>query len=189
MAQMPYICLYLSYLDSFQGLPDAALGKLVRAMLQYAATGELPQLTGPARILWPMIRSQLDRDREKYRDRCETNRINGAKGGRPPKNPSVILETEGFFEEPKKAKEKEKDKEKNNDNENENVNKNEKENPAKQEPVIRRDWETELFARRAERIRREKGVSEDTEAGSVTPLGIPEYLRADSQGPGRWPPV
>lgn len=125
MAQMPYICLYLSYLDSFQGLPDAALGKLVRAMLQYAATGEIPQLTGPARILWPMIRSQMDRDREKYRDRCETNRINGAKGGRPPKNPSVISETEGLFGKPKKAKEKEKEKENNNDNDNNNENKKE----------------------------------------------------------------
>jgi hypothetical protein len=38
-------------------------------------------------------------------------------GGRPPKNPSVIAETERFVEKPKKAKEntKEKDKEKNNE--------------------------------------------------------------------------
>ena len=197
MAQMPYICLYISYLDSFRDLSDAALGKLMRAMLQYALTGEAPKLTGPARILWPIVQSQMDRDKEKYRDRCETNRINGAKGGRPTKNPSVILETEGFFEKPKKAKEmeNEKDKEKNNDNvnekanENANANEKEKENPARQEPAVPRDWETELFAQRAEKIRRAKGGLEDREAGSLTPLGIPEYLRAGSSEPDRWPPV
>jgi hypothetical protein len=199
MAQMTYVCLYLDYLDSFRGLSDAACGKLVKAMLHYALTGEDSQLAGPARILWPSIRSQMERDGKKYLQRCETNRINGAKGGRPTKNPSVILETEGFFEKPKKAKEKEKekDKEKNNDNVNEKANENananekekEKENPVRQEPAVPRDWETELFAQRAEKIRRAKGGLEDREAGSLTPLGIPEYLRAGSSEPDRWLPV
>ena len=128
MEKLTYVCLYLDYLESFQGLSDAAVGKLARAMLQYCNTGETSRLTGPAGILWPSIRSQMDRDMKKYQERCETNRINGAKGGRPPKNPSVISETEGFFEKPKKPKEKEndkdKDKEKEKEKENININNN-----------------------------------------------------------------
>ena len=95
MLQMPYVCLYLDYLDSFRELSDVACGKLIKAMLHYAHTGEELRLTGAARILWPSVRSQMDRDARKYQDRCETNRINGAKGGRPPKNPTASAETEG----------------------------------------------------------------------------------------------
>lgn len=44
------------------------------------------------------------------------NRENGAKGGRPPKNQTVMPETERFLDKPKKLKEKEKEKEKDKEN-------------------------------------------------------------------------
>ena len=135
MKQMSFVCLYLDYLENFRLLSDAAVGKLVRAMLQYAITGEDTQLTGKAGVLWPTLRSQMDRDAEKYRERCETNRINAAKGGRPRKNQSVILETEGFFEKPKKPNEKENEKE----NINENININENKNDKDKENVKEKD--------------------------------------------------
>ena len=204
MLQMPYVCLYLDYLDSFRGLSDAACGKLIKAMLHYAATGEESPLTGPARILWPSIRSQLDRDAKKYISRVEASRANGAKGGRPPKNPEVISETNGFLKKPRKPKEKEKEKDNknNNDNNNDNANANEKENANEREksdlkeneketraqlrPPAAEDPETLAFVRRADQIRRDKALSHGDDSGLI-PLGIPIYPPADSPEPDRWP--
>ena len=87
MTEMTYICMYLDCVPTLELLSDAARGKLLMAMLHYAATGEEPVLTGNIRYVWPTFRSQIDRDQEKYRARCEKNRINGRKGGRPPKKP------------------------------------------------------------------------------------------------------
>lgn len=120
MAQMTYVCLYLSYLDSLSDISDVARGRLMLAMLQYAASGQTPRLTGDAKVLWPMIRSQIDRDMVNYRKICDQNRSNGRKGGRPRKNPPVSKK-------PEKAKEKE----------NENENENEKENERESEKDIR----------------------------------------------------
>ena len=100
---MPYVCLYASYLTGLAPYTDSQLGRLVRAMLAYGATGEEPVFDGCERYVWPMLKDQLDRDLESYWQRCEKNRANAAKGGRP-KNQSVILETDGFSEKPKKPK-------------------------------------------------------------------------------------
>ena len=110
MMEIPYVCLYTSYLTSLAPYTDSQLGRLVRAMLTYGATGEVPEFRDCERYIWPMLKDQLDRDAESYRQRCEKNRANAARGGRP-KNQSVILETDGFSEKPKKPKEKEKEKE------------------------------------------------------------------------------
>ena len=99
---IPYICLYTSYLTSLAPYTDSQLGRLVRAMLTYRTAGEVPEFQGSERYIWPMLKDQLDRDLESYRQRCEKNRVNAAKGGRP-KNPSVILETDGFFRKTQKT--------------------------------------------------------------------------------------
>ena len=119
MMGIPYICLYTSYLTSLAPYTDSQLGRLVRAMLTYRTAGEVPEFQGSERYIWPMLKDQLDRDLESYWQRCEKNRANAAKGGRP-KNQSVILETDGFSEKPKKPKEKEKEKEKEKDKKKEN---------------------------------------------------------------------
>ena len=111
MAGMNYVCLYVSYLESLAPFSDEEIGRMVRAMLIYTATGETPLFDGNERFIWPTLKAQIDRDEAAYQERCEKNRANGAKGGRP-KNQSVITKTEWFSEEPKKAKEKEKEKEK-----------------------------------------------------------------------------
>ena len=114
MAGMNYVCLYVSYLESLAPFSDEEIGRMVRAMLIYTATGEMPLFDGNERFIWPTIKAQIDRDEAAYQERCEKNRANGTKGGRP-KNQTVITETEWFFEKPKKAKEKEKEKEKEKD--------------------------------------------------------------------------
>lgn len=104
MSEIPYVCLYSSYLESVAPFSEAERGRLLTAMLVYAVRGEEVRLPGNERYLWPTIKSQIDRDAAAYRERCEKNKENGKKGGRPEKR--------SVFEKPK-----EKEKEKENENE------------------------------------------------------------------------
>lgn len=78
-----YVCLYHSFLDVIQPLSDEERGRLLTAILIYGKTGIPPEMTGNERFVFPAIRSQIDRDAEKYNDRCKknaqniTNRWNG----------------------------------------------------------------------------------------------------------------
>ncbi len=93
MAINSYVCLYISYLETLKPFTDAEIGRIVMAMLTYAETGQEPEFPGNERFIWPSIKSQIDRDQKSYQDKCEKNRLNGAKGGRP-KNRTVISETQ-----------------------------------------------------------------------------------------------
>lgn len=115
MAKQKFVCLYLDYLENWSHYSDAQVGKIVRTMLAYATTGEAPTLKGQERYIWPSVKSQLDRDAEKYTSKCKSNQENGKKGGRPKKQEEPN-KSDWFLEEPKKA------------NKNKNENKNEKEN-------------------------------------------------------------
>ena len=55
-------------------LTDEQTGKLFRAMITYFATGKAPKFDGILKYVWIPIRQQMDRDREKYEAKCETNR-------------------------------------------------------------------------------------------------------------------
>lgn len=112
MSEIPYVCLYSSYLESVAPFSEAERGRLLTAMLVYAVRGEEVRLPGNERYLWPTIKSQIDRDAAAYRDRCEKNKENGKKGGRPEKR--------SVFEKPKE-KEKEKENEKKNEKEKESI--------------------------------------------------------------------
>ncbi len=103
MADMVYVCLYARYLQTLEPYTDAERGRIMTAMLTYATTGKAPTFEGNERFIWPTIQAQIDRDEQAYQDRCEKNRVNGVKGGRPPKNQTVSAETERFSEKPKKA--------------------------------------------------------------------------------------
>ena len=103
MAEIPYVCLYARYLQTLAPFTDAERGRIMTAMLVYFTTGEIPEFEGNERYIWPTIQAQIDRDVSAYQEKCAKNRANGAKGGRPPRNPTVIPETERLFEKPKKA--------------------------------------------------------------------------------------
>ena len=130
--EMPFICLYKNYQTILAPFTDSQVGRLVRAMLAYTVSGEVPELRGSERLIWPMLQDRLDRDEENYRKRCKTNRANGAKGGRP-KKPSTTPETDGFSEKPEKPKENKNKNENKNENKNKNENENENENEKKKE--------------------------------------------------------
>ena len=72
---------YHSYLDSMEPLGDAERGRLFTACLLYSKTGEVMELRGNERFVFPTMRSQIDRDKAAYEAKCEKNRANGKKAG------------------------------------------------------------------------------------------------------------
>lgn len=67
---------YHSYLKAIEPLNDAECGRLLKACLLYSMTGEVPELRGNERFIFPSWQSQIDRDREKYEARCRQNSKN-----------------------------------------------------------------------------------------------------------------
>lgn len=85
------------------------------ALIDYSEAGEIPELDGITQMAFSFIRSQMDRDSEKYESRVAANRENGKKGGRPKKpkentenlkNPLVFSKTEQNPENPIKSNDK-----------------------------------------------------------------------------------
>lgn len=103
---LEYVAAYYSYLDFMAELSDAECGRLFKACLTYGKTGAVPELRGNERFVWPGIKSQIDRDAEKYKARCEQNRNNRQ---RPSTNDNDRQRTST---KPTKEKEKAKAKEK-----------------------------------------------------------------------------
>ena len=77
--------MYLDYEEQFNIMTDEQIGQLMRAIIKYEKTGEVPNLDGMLKMAFSFIKTQLDRDREKYQARCQKNRENAKKGGRPKK--------------------------------------------------------------------------------------------------------
>ena len=96
--------IYLDYEEQFNLLTDEQIGKLMRAIIKYEKTQEEPQLDGMLKMAFSFIKTQLDRDREKYKKKCEKNKENGAKGGRPKTKQTDNKKPNGFEENPTKPK-------------------------------------------------------------------------------------
>lgn len=78
---------YTDWLDNCEDLSDEEFGQLMRAVMKYAKDGEKPAFADRVmRACWNPIRQAIDRAGESYEQRCERNRQNGKKGGRPKKN-------------------------------------------------------------------------------------------------------
>jgi hypothetical protein len=109
-------------------LSDAEAGRLLKALLHYAndITDTLP---GQEKLVFAMLKTQIDRDAASYQDFLDKQRVNGKKGGRP-KNPSLYVENlknPSLFGKTQKTQEKEKEEE------NINVNVNVKDARAREE--------------------------------------------------------
>jgi len=105
--------MHTAYAEKFKRLSDAQFGALIRGMMAYQITGELPEYSDPIlAIAFDAARVELDISNEKYEKKCQANRENGRKGGRPLSQDKQKTEkSERFFENP-------------NDNENEHENEN-----------------------------------------------------------------
>ena len=98
-----------------QEFDDATFRELITAIFRYGFDKEEHELSPMARIAMKLIKPVMERDWQKYIDRANISRQNGAKGGRPqkpdglienPKNPvgsekpNGLLETQAVFEKP-----------------------------------------------------------------------------------------
>ena len=60
-----YIRIYHDYLDAINLLSDSERGRLFVALLEYGSTGAEQELTGNEKYLFAIMRTQIDKDREK----------------------------------------------------------------------------------------------------------------------------
>jgi hypothetical protein len=97
-------------------LTDEQAGRLFKSLLSYAIDGITLQTEDKlVKMVYISIRNDIDRNTEKYERRCQVNRNNGQKGGRP-KKPNGLQEkpneSDGLQGKPNKTL---KDKDKDND--------------------------------------------------------------------------
>lgn len=78
---MEYLKIWTNFREAMTPLSDAEKGRLFDAMLSYAETGEIPNLNGNERFVFPSAKQSIDR----MAARDEQLRLNGSKGGRPKK--------------------------------------------------------------------------------------------------------
>ena len=111
---LPSLIFYESFALQFQILSLEDRGRLITAIFQYAFQGQEPQgLSELLQMAFCPIRYMLDRDRDAYLEKCQTNTENGKKGGRPRKN-FFDEKTERFSDKTEKPYNKDKDINKNN---------------------------------------------------------------------------
>ena len=102
--------LYHDYRNHLALLSDEERGQLLMALLDYSENEQEPELGGAALMAFSFIRSQLDRDADKYAETVQKRREAGKQGGRPPKanesneNQNEAKKANGFFEKQNKAK-------------------------------------------------------------------------------------
>ena len=98
-----------------QEFDDATFRELITAIFKYGFDREERELSPMARIAMKLIKPVMERDWQKYIDRANISRQNGAKGGRPQKTngllenpenpvgyekPNGLLETQAVSEKP-----------------------------------------------------------------------------------------
>ena len=68
---MKYLKVFTDFAPSLEPLGDAECGRLFKAMLEYARTGQEPDFRGNERFIWPTAKQSIDRDSETYRRKVD----------------------------------------------------------------------------------------------------------------------
>lgn len=71
--------LYLDDLKALEPLTFEERGRLLTHLLEYAISGNECVIEGNERFIFPIFKTRIDRDFEKYREKCERNRKNAEK--------------------------------------------------------------------------------------------------------------
>ena len=99
---LPYIKLWRDASATIDLLSEAEAGRLLKALMHYASDQE-DELPGQEKLVFAMLKAQMDREAATYDAYLEKQRENGAKGGRPkkpsgfsenPENPGVFEKTQ-----------------------------------------------------------------------------------------------
>ena len=96
------ILIYTNFLTRFEKLSDEQFGILMRVILEYQITDEIPQIDDLlVALAFDSVKPEIDRNNANYEEKCQKNRENGHKGGRPKKedeNQTVYEKPNGFLE-------------------------------------------------------------------------------------------
>ncbi len=114
MSNMKFINFQTDKLDRCDRLNEVDKAQLLDCIASYARSGEEPSeddVSPVVDVLFHSIKGDMDFYDEKYRNRCDLNRRNGALGGRPSKNKPMAFsenhtESDGLLVEPKEKREK-----------------------------------------------------------------------------------
>lgn len=77
--------------EIFETLEDSEAGKLIKGIFKYVITGD-SGLEGALKAAFVSIKIDIEENEKKYKERCETNKTNGAKGGAPKGNKNAKKE-------------------------------------------------------------------------------------------------
>jgi len=94
---------YFEWEENCEDLTDDEFGKLMRAVFQYAKNGLKPTFSDRTmKACWKPIMQAVKRTQDSYEAKCEKNRENGKKGGRPKKTEELekTEKANGFFQNP-----------------------------------------------------------------------------------------
>lgn len=70
---------YSNYKDMIYNATPEEVKEIMTAFCLYAFDDEEPQVSGQIKLLWGIIKGNIDRDRAQYLSRCEQNRENAKK--------------------------------------------------------------------------------------------------------------
>lgn len=87
--------LYMSFNEAISQLTLKEKGMLLDAIYRYHSDDPIPDLPKTTSMVFSIMKNQFERDHIKYQKKCEINRENGEKGGRPPQKPKI---TERLFD-------------------------------------------------------------------------------------------
>ena len=116
-----YVKAFFDWPEQMSALTDAERGRLFVAILKFGETGEIPEMQGAERILFPVFKAQIDRDagRSEAGKKAVNARWNKEKGEEPVREDTNVYEPirtdteqyEVYEAIPKKKEEKEKEEE------------------------------------------------------------------------------
>lgn len=106
---MKMLKVYTDFAEDLEPLSEAEVGRLFKAMLQYASIETVPDLKGNERFLWATAKKNIDRQKESYDSMCATNkRIATERNGAL----RSVTERNGALQDKDKDKDKDKEKKK-----------------------------------------------------------------------------
>lgn len=76
MGDMAYFPAYFSYARTLAGLTDEQFGHVMRAAIQYAENGTVPELDALEQMGFAFIKEDIDRANDRYKRVCEANKRN-----------------------------------------------------------------------------------------------------------------
>lgn len=94
--------MYSEWQPLLEGMSDEQAGQLFKKIYAYQTGNEYEIQDALILGVFNMVKAKFDADRKLYVEKCERNKLNGAKGGRPKKQEPKKTVTEKPKEPPKK---------------------------------------------------------------------------------------